>query len=136
MQAEAYQLESSLNVAASSIKGPVLLVDDDPLILMGASMMLEDLGVSVFEAEGGEAALKLLADRPEISAIVTDHAMPDMTGVDLARAVRARRPDVGIVLASGYSDVNLDGLGGDGRVTQLPKPYVQEELAAALTRVI
>lgn len=121
--------------SAAGIVGPVLLVDDDPLVLLGASMMLEDLGVSVLEADGGAAAMQLLRERPDISALVTDHAMPDMTGLDLARAARASRPDLGIVLASGYSDLDLDGLGRSDRVTRLPKPYVQEELAAALTRV-
>ena len=67
----------------------ILLVDDEPSILFTLTMLLEEEGYRVITAENGREALDRLAEEtPEL--IVTDHMMPDLTGIELIRAVRAQ----------------------------------------------
>jgi signal transduction histidine kinase len=109
----------------------VLVVDDDPLVSLGTSEMLSDLGHNVTEADSGEEALRLLQANPDIKIVITDHSMPGMTGVELAARIRASSPDVVIVLASGYAELpnNADE---KLNLPRLAKPYCQEDLAALL----
>ena len=111
----------------------VLAVDDDVLVRMGTAAMLEDLGHTVKEANSGEEALKLLAHGIKIDLVVTDQAMPRMTGVQLAEAIRAERPDLPIILATGYAELPA-GLGST--LPRLSKPFTQEQLANALKEAI
>jgi CheY-like chemotaxis protein len=83
----------------------VLAVDDDDLVLMNTVALLEDLGHKVFEARSGEEALEIFRREPEIDMIVTDQAMPRMTGIQLAEAARAERGDVPVILATGYGEL-------------------------------
>jgi CheY-like chemotaxis protein len=108
----------------------VLLVDDDPLVRMGTASMLEDLGhIVAAEAGSGAEALAALRGLDAVDLLLTDHAMPGMTGVELARAARALRPGLLVLLASGYADIGTDA---DLRWPRLPKPYLTEDLVAAL----
>jgi len=66
----------------------VMVVDDDSLVLHSTAAMLEDLGHRVFQATSGKQALSLLAQHPEVEVLITDHAMPSMTGAELATAVK------------------------------------------------
>jgi CheY-like chemotaxis protein len=111
----------------------VLLVDDDILVLHSAAAMLEDLGHSVFSANSGEQALRLLEQHPEVDVLITDQAMPRMTGADLAAAAQSMRPQLPIVLASGYAE--LSG-GSDSGLTRLAKPFTQRELSDAIRQAI
>ncbi len=107
----------------------VLVVDDDALVGMGTAAMVEDLGHAPIEAMSGPAALKLLTNRPDIKLVITDQAMPGMTGIELANEIRRLKPGLPIILASGYADLPL------GQTTDLPrlaKPFRQEELAEAI----
>jgi hypothetical protein len=63
----------------------VLAVDDDALVLMNTVAMLEDLGHTVFEAYSGKGALDILRREDSIDLVVTDQAMPKMTGTELAK---------------------------------------------------
>jgi PAS domain S-box-containing protein len=107
----------------------ILAVDDDPLILMNMVMMLEDLGHTVCEATSAAAALELFTAGKGIDLLVTDHAMPGMTGSELATRLRLIRPDLPIILASGYSDLP-SGSGQD--LARLAKPYSQDQLQRAI----
>jgi signal transduction histidine kinase/CheY-like chemotaxis protein len=111
----------------------VLIVDDDQLIAMATAAMLEDLGHTVIEAYSGPAALDLLQCGTEVDIVVTDHAMPGMTGTDLARQIKARWPDLPIILATGYADLPNEE---DPGWPRLSKPYLQEELAAEIARTL
>ncbi len=126
--------EAPLSTAAS---GPqelvVLAVDDDVLVRMGTAAMLEDLGHTVREANSGEEALKILAQGTKIDLVVTDQAMPRMTGVQLAEAILAGRPDLPIILATGYAELPV-GLGST--LPRLSKPFTQQQLANALKEAI
>ncbi len=111
----------------------ILAVDDDALVLMGTAGLLEDLGHEVIEAHSGAAALDALAAREDIDLVVTDHAMPRMTGVELAGHVRSARPELPVVLATGYAEMPA---GAAELVTaRLEKPFSAAELAALLARI-
>ena len=107
----------------------VLVVDDDVLVRMGTAAILEDLGHTVREANSGEEALKILAQGIKIDLVVTDQAMPRMTGVQLAEAILAGWPDLPIILATGYAELPA-GLGST--LPRISKPFTQEQLANAL----
>lgn len=91
------------SAGVSSLK--ILAVDDDPLTLMNMVVMLEDLGHDVTEATSGRSALEIYTANDDWDLVVTDHSMPGMTGSELARQLRQVRPDLPIVLASGYTDL-------------------------------
>jgi hypothetical protein len=90
--------------ARESVGGSrVLLVDDDALVSMGTADMLMDLGHSVTEASSGMQALQILEANPQFDVVVTDYAMPGMTGLDLAAKIRQLRPHMPIIIATGYA---------------------------------
>ena len=111
----------------------VLAVDDDILVRMGTVAMLEDLGHTVKEANSGEEALSILAQGAKIDLVVTDQAMPRMTGVQLAEAILANQPNLPIILATGYAELPT-GLGST--LPRLSKPFSQEQLSQALSEAI
>jgi PAS domain S-box-containing protein len=110
----------------------ILLVDDDALVLMGSSAVLADMGAVVMEANSGFEAIQVLESGCHIDAIVTDHAMPGMSGLELAKTVAARWPGLPLIIASGYAELPGDDAGL--WCARLAKPYSQEELAHALER--
>ena len=76
--------------AASPIT--ILAVDDDPLVLANTAALAEDLGHTVIKAASGQDALDLLSDCPGLDLVITDQAMPGMTGVQLAEELQSLRP--------------------------------------------
>src|SRR5207253_8405496 len=92
-------------------KPSVLIVEDNPLSRATAVAMFEDLGFTVFDSYSGHHALALLQARPEIGLMFIDVRMPGMTGPELAEAVRRRRPEIKLVLTSGY--VGEEAVPGD-----------------------
>jgi PAS domain S-box-containing protein len=110
----------------------ILAVDDDALVLMNTVHMLEDLGHTVFEAYSGNEALEILRREDSIDLVVTDQAMPKMTGNELAKIIKRQWPDIPVLLATGYADrVRGDDIG----LPKLTKPYMQRELADAIVRM-
>ncbi len=111
----------------------ILAVDDDELVLLNTVAMLEDLGHTVIQANSGEEALQALADAEAVDLLITDHAMPKMTGMQLARRVASERPDLPILLATGYAEAPP----GEGEgLARLEKPFGQEQLSDAIGRVL
>jgi CheY-like chemotaxis protein len=106
----------------------VLLVDDDPIILMNGVDMLEDLGFTVFDAASADAALVII-ETEAVDVLLTDMAMPGGSGTDLIAAVKARWPQIGAVLVTGYGDVPG---GTPENVGLLTKPYDQPGLHQAV----
>jgi PAS domain S-box-containing protein len=120
-------------VKAEAPVSTILVVDDDALINMNTVDMVEDLGHTVLEAYSGKQALEILGSGKRIDALITDYAMPGMTGVELANKARELFPDLPVLLATGYADLPT------GTTTDLPrlsKPYQQAELAAHLSRLL
>lgn len=108
----------------------ILLVDDEQLVRRGTAEMLRDMGHHVTEAEGGAEALAALALHPDIEVVVTDYKMPRMDGAELATRVRRMRPDMPILLISGYTGA-ADPIEG---LPRLNKPFGLAELADGLRR--
>jgi CheY-like chemotaxis protein len=77
-------------------------VDDDPEVRSIVAEFLEDLGYDILQARGGIQALELEERTPDLSMIVTDIRMPDMSGIELANIVTQRRRDLKVILISGY----------------------------------
>jgi CheY-like chemotaxis protein len=116
--------------AAQAI-GRVLLVDDEYLVRASTAEMLGELGYEVVEAASAEEALSVLEREPHIDGIITDHLMPGMSGVDLAHAIRVKRPGTPILILSGYA---TEGLEGD--LPMLSKPFRQTNLAATVAALL
>ncbi|WP_207282273.1 PAS domain-containing sensor histidine kinase [Pseudomonas sp. FW300-N2F2] len=103
----------------------VLVVDDDSLVLTSTRLLIEDLGHRVLCAPSGAQALELYERNPDIDLVITDMAMPQMDGAQLAKLLRDRQPTLPIILATGYAE-RLEGF-----ATQLPrliKPFKQIDL--------
>jgi CheY-like chemotaxis protein len=111
----------------------ILLVDDDALIASSTLALLEDLGHKVVEASSGSEALKLLDGGLQPDLIITDHAMPGMTGIELAVRVRSRKPELPILLATGFAE--LEGT-QPIELPRLAKPFTQDQLSAVIGRLL
>jgi len=111
----------------------ILVVDDDALIAMSTADMLTDMGHDVIEAYSGAKALEELRAQPLIKLMITDYAMPGMTGVQLAQEALAMKPDLQVLLATGYADLP-DGTQID--LPRLSKPYMQHDLAMQIARML
>jgi CheY-like chemotaxis protein len=108
--------------------GTALLVDDEALVRMSTADMLMDLGYQVVEAGSAEEALRLVSDGLVPHLLVTDHLMPGMSGAELARDLRARRPELPVLIVSGYAEAE----GIEPGLPRLTKPFRNAELAASL----
>jgi signal transduction histidine kinase/CheY-like chemotaxis protein len=111
----------------------ILFVDDDLLIAGSTVALLEDLGHEVIEVHSGREALQLLKEGLPTDLLITDHAMPGMTGIELAREARRQRPQLPILLATGFAE--LEG-GKVVDVARLAKPYTQAQLATEIARLL
>ncbi|HEX3857958.1 MAG TPA: PAS domain S-box protein [Pseudolabrys sp.] len=110
----------------------VLAVDDDPLVLMNTVGMLEDLGHVVFQAYSGTEALDILRREGTFDLVITDQAMPKMTGTQLAKIIRKEWPGLQVVLATGYAEIAPEEEMG---LPKLSKPFFESDLAAALSGI-
>jgi signal transduction histidine kinase len=114
--------------------GTLLLVDDESLVRVGTAEMLEEFGYEVLQAGSGHEALILLREqRDRVRALVTDFLMPGMTGAALAKEARRIRPDLPVLLITGYLN-SADALPDD--LPRLAKPFRQADLAAHVARLI
>jgi CheY-like chemotaxis protein len=111
----------------------ILFVDDDPLIAMSTTEMLEDLGHRVIGANSGPHALDILRSEQPIDLMMTDHVMPGMSGIELAAASREVRPSLPILLATGYADLPE---GAQLDLPRLAKPYHQDQLRDRLDQLL
>jgi PAS domain S-box-containing protein len=110
----------------------VLLVDDDPLVLLSSRAMVEDLGHHVTAAGDGAEALALIRQEHDFDLVITDQVMPNMTGSQLAQQVGALFPNLPIVICSAFTDVPSMAASG---LLRLPKPFNQADLARAISQV-
>jgi CheY-like chemotaxis protein len=128
------ELESTVpSVQKVNRSAVILFVDDDPLIAMSTTEMLEDLGHRVIGANSGLHALDILRSGQPIDLMVTDHVMPGMTGIELAAASREVRPSLPILLATGYAELPE---GAQVDLPRLAKPYHQDQLRDRLDQLL
>jgi CheY-like chemotaxis protein len=114
----------------------ILLVEDDSMIRLSTTDMLESLGHSVTEAADGQKALELL-EKSLFDVIVTDLALPDMSGDEIAARAVTQQPRLRVIFATGDerppATARRNGL---ERVVMLQKPYDEQQIAAALKTAV
>jgi CheY-like chemotaxis protein len=103
----------------------VLVVEDMPQVRATAVSILERIGCVVLDAYNGHDAVQLLKAHPEIAVLFTDVRMPGMDGFELAQRLR---PDLRVVLTSGY----ISTKDVPDELSFVPKPWRAEALAAAV----
>jgi PAS domain S-box-containing protein len=112
----------------------VLLVDDHPEVRSTTAALLEDNGHEVAQAENGAAALTLLKERKcDFDLLITDYAMPHLSGTDFLREARLLCPDVPALLITGYAEVEMIRDRPPG-IEMLLKPFTPAKLEAAMSR--
>ncbi|HYI68475.1 MAG TPA: response regulator, partial [Skermanella sp.] len=112
----------------------ILLAEDDVLVALGVTAVLEDMGHQVTRALDGTQALSILNSGEVFDLMITDYAMPGMTGLELAHAVKASWPALPVVLATGYAELPT-GSAPIG-LKRLFKPFRPADLAELLAEII
>jgi PAS domain S-box-containing protein len=110
----------------------ILVVDDDPLVLANTAALLEDQGHRVTAVADGQAALAVLRESGVFDILVTDQMMPGLTGTQLADIVAVERPELPILLVSGYAELPEGSRG----LRVLAKPFTQQSLISAITETL
>jgi len=131
-KSDARDLPLAENVSSAVPPGTrVLLVEDSRTVAVFAQSLLEELGCEVVHAKCAEEALVALDNEPNgFDIIFSDIVMPGQSGLELAAKVRAQKPMLPILLATGYSEAAARGEGGEFPI--LPKPYKRDTLSAKL----
>jgi CheY-like chemotaxis protein len=111
----------------------ILTVDDDPLVALNTSALLEELGHKVYSAPSGMRALEIMRREENIDLLITDQAMPGMTGSELVSKVRAEKPGFPVILATGYAELPPGEAEG---IPRLAKPFRQQDLAEAIAGAV
>ncbi len=113
----------------------VLIVEDEPLVRMLGADVLEEAGFEVVEAFNGDEALEVLDARPDVKVLFTDVNMPgSLDGLDLARVVHERRPDIKLLIASGQVRLSDEQIPDAGRF--LAKPYAPEAIVREVSDLV
>ena len=130
----AHRSEGKPEAPATASRGDILVVEDDLMLAEMASELIGEMGFAVHVAHSAKEALAVLQRSPPFDLIFSDVVMPGgMSGLELARRVRSRFPEVPILLTTGFSD----SLGGRSvEFTVLPKPYEPERLLAAVAEAV
>jgi len=116
--------------------GHILIVDDEPNVINTLEAMLGYLGYEVSAVPSSSRAIQLFKQFPrKFDAVVTDQTMPDITGIQLASSIKCLRPDIPVVLHTGYSNV-LPAPDNSLIDAVLPKPVDMEKLAHILSKVL
>lgn len=112
---------------------PILIVDDDPVILELVSTVLRRGGYDVVSASNGEQALSLAQADRRICLVLSDIVMPEMSGIQLCTRLKALRPELQCILMSGY-DMGLMATDWDAHF--LPKPFFPHDLLEKVEEVL
>jgi len=118
--------------------GVVLVVDDDDYILQAVNVALESYGYSVLRANSGDAAIRIFEERSDqIDLVLLDMLMPGMSGQETFAALRGIRPDVKVLLSTGFApDEAAQRFTDEGLAGFLRKPYDPNQLAGEIQRII
>jgi CheY-like chemotaxis protein len=117
--------------------GTVLIVDDDETIRISVQRMIERSGFSVLTASGGQEAIRLFREhQQEVNCVLLDLTMPDLDGAETFRELRKIRPDVRVLLSSGFSEeAATERFPGQGLAGFVQKPYQLDTLITKLQEV-
>jgi CheY-like chemotaxis protein len=123
-------MEVPADVPAAAMR--ILLVDDHDGVRATTAALLEDLGHDVLHATEGAHALELFRKDPvAFDLLITDYAMPRMSGAELVRQIRGERPEFPALIITGYAQTDLDA-SESSDVRFLTKPFTPDQLKAAL----
>jgi len=117
----------------------VLVVDDDPMVRKAVAAQLISLGYGVVEVSSPAEALRVIASGEPLDLVFSDIGMPGpIDGIELARLIRERRPDLKVLLTSGYPDLKTARSSEDSFVQWdiLKKPYRRPDLKQALEDIL
>lgn len=117
-------------------KQRVLLVDDENLVLMSVQRALERLGYEVDAVKDGPDALEIFCEDPDsFDVVITDQTMPKMTGAELAEEILHIRPDIPVILSTGFSEtISEQEARAMGVRDLLMKPATTKDLDAVIRR--
>jgi len=123
--------------AAVAVTPLILLVDDEPGVLSSLRRLLRPTGYRVITAEGGAAALDMLAVYP-VDLIISDMRMPSMSGAEFLARAREQYPDVMRILLTGYSEVDaaVRAINEGGVYRYLNKPWDDQDLLLTVKHAI
>jgi CheY-like chemotaxis protein len=114
----------------------VLVVEDEPMLLLVVAETLRDAGYQVWEAVNGQDALAILDAQPDIVLLLTDIKMPGMDGYQLTEASLAKKPDLRVMMMTGYSQAPLPKKMADAGITVLQKPFDIDRLPQRAAEVL
>ena len=114
----------------------VLVVEDEPMLLLVVAETLRDAGYEVWEAPNAQEALAILDVQAEIVLMLTDIKMPGMDGYQLAEASLQKRPELKIMLMTGYSQAPLPRKMADMGISVLQKPFDIDRLPERAAEVL
>lgn len=114
----------------------VLVVDDDPDVLLIATAILDIAGYSVLDAADGTEAMEILASNPKIDLLFTDIVMPGMNGFELAREAKQMRPNLRVAYTTGFLKNIPPQQAGTEYGPVIPKPWKRVEMLDALRGVM
>jgi CheY-like chemotaxis protein len=123
--------EASAQPESSPGSGRILLVEDDRKVAEATQELLKNMGFDTRWAGDGAAALAVLESDPKLELVLSDVVMPGgLSGLDLARRLRDRRPELPVILATGYSASASEVVAGG--FVLIEKPYRRDVLVASL----
>jgi PAS domain S-box-containing protein len=115
----------------------ILLIDDEQIVVETETAILEELGYKVTSETNSLRALEIFHSGPdEFDLIVTDHTMPKMSGIDLSKEIRQMRPDIPIILCTGFSEKVTMAIAVDLGVEFLMKPFSMKQIAELVRKVL
>jgi two-component system, cell cycle sensor histidine kinase and response regulator CckA len=116
----------------------VLVVDDEPAVRVVAKRVLEQQGFSVITANDGQEGVEIFAPRAEeIVLVILDMTMPRLNGEEAYREMRRLKPDIAVVLSSGYNEQDAtERFAGKGLAGFLQKPYSPADLLAKVREIL
>ena len=135
---EAIEPENNAVMVAPSGTERLLLVDDEEMLADLGKTVLERLGYNVTMFTSSLVAFSVFRNQPErFDAVITDQTMPGMTGTELSRQILQIRPDIPIILCTGYSSlVNKEQAKAEGVKGFIDKPMTQQAIATLLRKVL
>jgi CheY-like chemotaxis protein len=136
-EASVAKAESALDESPAKEIPPlrILLVDDHPEVRATTAALLEDNGHAIVEAADGRKALRLLAAKRSFDLLITDYAMPNVSGAEVIAGSRKLRPELAAIMITGYADpATLPA--PTRRVTLLAKPFTPAQMNEAICKAL
>jgi len=130
--------EEKLSIPVQEGNERILLIDDERSLADVAKQMLEKLGYTVSSWTNGSKALGLFQKIPyQFDLVITDMTMPDMTGLQLSQKIKKIRPDIPVILCTGFSEtVNQNNFPSYGISAFIKKPYLKNDVARVIREVL